>query len=214
MVTTAMGVFSLYLLSLLKFKIGYPCPWCLTSVSALVLRQVAPLPVVFAGLSMSNARGVVCGVRCTRRDRHGMYVLRRPEGAASKTPPTQSAFLDSSARNVCVLIPSKHIPRMYVQRNSFLSLLMQSALSLVVVVVLPCLVCAWQAGLSLSMCAVAWMRRAVPEKTKAAVMGACTTLITAFACLTIFVVTETALDIRQVCLCGTRHSTAARGPWS
>eukprot|EP00903_Cladosiphon_okamuranus_P006853 g6675.t1 len=84
MVTTAMGVFSLYLLSLLKFKIGYPCPWCLTS-----------------------------------------------------------------------------------------------------------------AGLSLSMCAVAWVRRAVPEKTKAAVMGACTTLITAFACLAIFVVTETALDIRQ-----------------
>ncbi|CAM9304425.1 unnamed protein product [Ectocarpus fasciculatus] len=83
-VTTAMGVFSLYLLSLLKFKIGYPCPWCLTS-----------------------------------------------------------------------------------------------------------------AGLSLSMCTVAWMKRAVPEKTKAAVVGACTTLITAFACLTVFVVTETALDIRQ-----------------
>lgn len=55
-----------------------------------------------------------------------------------------------------------------------------------------------QAGLSLSMCTVAWMRKAVPEKTKAAIMGACTTLITAFACLTIFVVTETALDIRQV----------------
>ncbi|CAN0350234.1 unnamed protein product [Ectocarpus sp. 12 AP-2014] len=83
-VTTAMGVFSLYLLSLLKFKIGYPCPWCLTS-----------------------------------------------------------------------------------------------------------------AGLSLSMCIVAWMKRAVPEKTKAAVVGACTTLITAFACLSVFVVTETALDIRQ-----------------
>lgn len=32
MITTAMGVFSVYLLSLLKFKIGYPCPWCLTSV--------------------------------------------------------------------------------------------------------------------------------------------------------------------------------------
>lgn len=56
-----------------------------------------------------------------------------------------------------------------------------------------------QAGLSLSMCTVAWMKRAVPEKTKAAVMGVCTTLVTAFACLTIFVVTETALDIRQVC---------------
>lgn len=84
MITTAMGVFSVYLLSLLKFKIGYPCPWCLTS-----------------------------------------------------------------------------------------------------------------AGLSLSMCTVAWMKRAVPEKTKAAVMGVCTTLVTAFACLTIFVVTETALDIRQ-----------------
>lgn len=48
------------------------------------------------------------------------------------------------------------------------------------------------------MCTVAWMKRAVPEKTKAAVMGVCTTLVTAFACLTIFVVTETALDIRQV----------------
>lgn len=48
------------------------------------------------------------------------------------------------------------------------------------------------------MCIVAWMKRAVPEKTKAAVVGACTTLITAFACLTVFVVTETALDIRQV----------------
>ena len=48
------------------------------------------------------------------------------------------------------------------------------------------------------MCTVAWLKRAVPEKTKAAVMGVCTTLVTAFACLTIFVVTETALDIRQV----------------
>ncbi|CAM9125480.1 unnamed protein product [Ascophyllum nodosum] len=82
--TTAMGVFSVYLLSLLKFKIGYPCPWCLTS-----------------------------------------------------------------------------------------------------------------AGLSLSMCGIAWAKKAVPEKTKAVVMGICTTLITAFACLTIFVVTETAIDIRQ-----------------
>lgn len=59
---------------------------------------------------------------------------------------------------------------------------------------------AWcrQAGLSLSMCAVAWLRKAVPEKTKAAILGICTTLITSFACLTVFVVTETALDIRQV----------------
>lgn len=28
-----MGVFAVYLTSLLVFKIGYPCPWCLASVS-------------------------------------------------------------------------------------------------------------------------------------------------------------------------------------
>lgn len=50
----------------------------------------------------------------------------------------------------------------------------------------------------MSMCGVAWMKKAVPEKTKAAVLGVCTSLITAFACLTIFVITEATLDLRQV----------------
>ena len=59
------------------------------------------------------------------------------------------------------------------------------------------------------MCTVAWMKRAVPEKTKAAVMGVCTTLVTAFACLTIFVVTETALDIRQVCILPEQGNTSS-----
>lgn len=50
------------------------------------------------------------------------------------------------------------------------------------------------------MCAVAWMRKAVPEKTKAAVMGFCAAAITGLACLTIFVVTQTAVYIGEVLL--------------
>lgn len=61
----------------------------------------------------------------------------------------------------------------------------------------PCPWCITSAVLSVSMCGVAWMKKAVPEKTKAAVLGVCTSLITAFACLTIFVITEATLDLRQ-----------------
>jgi hypothetical protein len=44
------------------------------------------------------------------------------------------------------------------------------------------------------MCAIAWLRNAVPSKTRAAVMGASTLLITVMTSLAIFVVTEFTID--------------------
>ncbi|CAM9442476.1 unnamed protein product [Chrysoparadoxa australica] len=61
-----------------------------------------------------------------------------------------------------------------------------------------CPFCVASAAISFSMCGVAWANNAVPNKTKAAVMGACTTMVTVLASLVIFLVTETAMEMEAL----------------
>jgi uncharacterized membrane protein len=56
-----------------------------------------------------------------------------------------------------------------------------------------CPYCVVSAALSFGMCSVAWANGAVPNKTKAAVMGMCTSLVTVMGSLLIFFSAQTAI---------------------